>query len=64
MQLSSFMSQNLNALQHTVSMSLLDSQLSTQTAQAKVMMDDLSQAQNETKGAPHPTSGQNLDMKA
>ena len=62
MELSAMMSQQLASLQQTVSMSVLQSQLSTSAAQAVVMLNDMQASQPQA--ASHPYAGNNIDLKA
>ncbi|MFD2681681.1 polyribonucleotide nucleotidyltransferase [Bacillus seohaeanensis] len=59
MNISSMMGKQVAELQHTLSMNLLSSQMSTQTAQATVMLEDF----RENQAASHPYKGQSLDIK-
>ena len=61
MELSAMMSQQLASLQQTVSMSVLQSQLSTSAAQAVIMLNDMQASQPHT--ASHPYAGNILDLK-
>jgi len=62
MELSAMMSQQLASLQQTVSMSILQSQLSTSAAQAVVMLNDMQASQPQV--AMHPYAGNIIDLKA
>ncbi|MCA1056803.1 hypothetical protein LCM10_17710 [Rossellomorea aquimaris] len=55
---SSIMGKQVAELQHTLSMNLLKSQMSTQAANVTVMLRDM-----QTNHAPHPTKGQAVDLK-
>ena len=61
MELSAMMGQQLASLQQTVSLSVLQSQLSTSAAQAVVMQNDMQAAQPQA--APHPYAGNIIDLK-
>jgi hypothetical protein len=63
MDLSNIMSSNLNDLRRTLNLNLLKSSMSTQAAQAIVIMEDFSMAQQEVKQATHPTLGKRIDIK-
>ncbi|KMK91369.1 putative motility protein [Rossellomorea marisflavi] len=56
MNLSSIMSRQVADLQHTVSLSLMKTQMATQAAQAVVMLQDM-------KEASHPHKGTVIDQK-
>ncbi len=56
MNLSSIMSRQVAELQHTVSLSLVKTQMATQAAQAVVMLQDM-------KEASHPHKGTVIDQK-
>lgn len=60
MSVSALMGKQVAELQQTVSLSLMQSQLATQTAHATVMMEQLSAA----TPAPHPFKGGAIDVKA
>lgn len=62
MQISHMMSTHLAQLTQTLNIGLLKNSLSTQAAQATVMLEDFAQAQR-TAQAPHPTLGRHLDLK-
>jgi putative salt-induced outer membrane protein YdiY len=57
MTLSSIMGKQVGELQQTVQLSLLQSQLSTQAAQATVMLEKMNEA-----SAPHPFKGNHIDV--
>ncbi len=61
MNVSSIMGKQLAELQHTLSMNLLKSQMSTQAAQVTVMMKDMQASQNAT--VSHPSKGHAIDLK-
>lgn len=56
------LSTHLAQLQQTLGVGMLKSSISTQTAQAKVMLEDFTQAQQSAQ-TPHPTLGHHLDIK-
>ncbi|MCM2589705.1 putative motility protein [Rossellomorea marisflavi] len=56
MNLSSIMARQVADLQHTVSLSLMKTQMATQAAQAVVMLQDM-------KKASHPHKGTVIDQK-
>ena len=62
MEISAMMSQQLASLQQTVSMSVLQSQLSTSAAQAVAMLNDMQASQRQV--AMHPYAGNSIDFKA
>lgn len=66
MKLSNMMAANLGQLQYTLNISLLNSSLNTQAAQAISMLDDMAKAQPNSKvtSVPHPTLGNNINIKA
>ncbi|WP_064092727.1 putative motility protein [Rossellomorea aquimaris] len=59
MNLSSIMGKQVAELQHTLSMNLLKSQMSTQTAQVTAMLEKM----NSSQPAPHPSKGHTVDIK-
>ncbi|PRO65381.1 hypothetical protein C6I21_09465 [Alkalicoccus urumqiensis] len=52
-------------LQHTLSMNLMKSTLSTQAAQSMKMLEELhtADAGNEAPKAPHPDAGSRVDVR-
>ncbi len=58
------MNRQLADLRHTLNLNMLQSSLSTQVAQAAVMLNDFQHSQQSTVHAPHPYAGGNVDMKA
>ena len=66
MNLSKLMAANHSQLQHTLNLSLLNSSMNTQAAQAISMLDDMAKAQpnSEVTSTPHPTLGNNIDIQA
>lgn len=62
MEINHLMSANLALLQQTLGIGLLKSSMSTQTAQATVMLEDFAQTQQVTN-ASHPSAGRYLDMR-
>lgn len=62
MNVNSLMSANLAQLMQTVNISLLKSALSTQAAQATVILNDFTQTQ-QAIALSHPTLGRHLDIK-
>lgn len=63
MDLNNIMSSNVQDLKRTLNMNLLKSSMATQAAQAIVILEDFSMAQQEVKQAPHPTLGKHIDIK-
>lgn len=62
MDLSAAMQLNLQSLQHTVQLSMLNKSMANQSTAATMMLQDLSQTQ-PTNVAPHPTLGNSLDIR-
>ncbi|QKS72111.1 putative motility protein [Paenalkalicoccus suaedae] len=60
MTISAMMNAQTQQLQHTVSLSILQSSLQTQAAASIHMLDKM----NETSPAPHPYAGKQIDWKA
>ncbi len=58
------MNRQLADLRHTLNMNILQSSLTTQVAQAAVMLNDFQQSQHSTVHAPHPVAGGKIDVKA
>lgn len=56
------MAANLAQLKQTLNVSMLKSGISTQAAQATVMLEDFTRAQQSVQ-ASHPTLGHHLDIK-
>ncbi|MGC5324867.1 polyribonucleotide nucleotidyltransferase [Brevibacillus sp. SYSU BS000544] len=63
MELNSMMGQQLAALRQTVSLSVMNMAQTTGAAQATVMLNDFSKAQETAKSAPHPTLGKIVDLR-
>lgn len=63
--LSKMMAANHSQLQHTLNLSLINSSMNTQAAQAITMLDDMAKTQpnSEVTSAPHPMLGNNIDIK-
>ncbi|OIJ09280.1 hypothetical protein BKP35_17125 [Anaerobacillus arseniciselenatis] len=59
------MAANHSQLQHTLNLSLINSSMNTQAAQAITMLDDMAKTQpnSEVTSAPHPMLGNNIDIK-
>ncbi|WP_409251741.1 polyribonucleotide nucleotidyltransferase [Bacillus sp. SCS-153A] len=62
MNLSSMMSKQTAELQHTLNLSLLQSQMASQMAGATAMMENMTEAAG-SKDAPHPFKGGSIDLK-
>lgn len=57
------MAANLAQLKQTLNVSMLKSGISTQAAQATVMLEDFTRAQQSVQVSSHPTLGHHLDIK-
>jgi hypothetical protein len=62
MNLSAMMSRQTAELQHTLNLSLLQSQMASQVAGAAAMMENMTEAAS-AKEAPHPYKGGSIDFK-
>jgi hypothetical protein len=62
MNLSAMMSRQTAELQHTLNLSLLQSQMASQVAGATAMMENMTDAA-ASKEAPHPFKGGSIDLK-
>jgi hypothetical protein len=63
MNISELMGKQVAELQHTLNLTLLKSQMSTQTAAVTTMIEDMTSIQKATP-APHPNLGKTVDIKA
>lgn len=63
MNMSAMMGQQLASLQHTLNLSILKSQMASQTALVTTMLEDMNDSQPVAE-APHPTLGKVVDIKA
>lgn len=61
MNLSAMMNAQTSQLQHTLSMNLIQSSLSTQAAQSIHMLESMNENKDTVK-APHPVSGSQIDI--
>ncbi|RIW35634.1 hypothetical protein D3H55_07045 [Bacillus salacetis] len=62
MNLSAMMGRQTAELQHTLNLSLLQSQMASQMAGATAMMENMTDASGQ-KEAPHPFKGGTIDLK-
>ncbi|HSH26069.1 MAG TPA: putative motility protein [Massilibacterium sp.] len=62
MDLTAAMNFNLQSLQQTVQLSMLNKSFANQTTAATMMLQDFTQTQ-PTNVAPHPTLGKSLDIR-
>lgn len=63
MNLSKLMASNTQQLQHTLNLSLLKSTMNTQAVQAISMLEKMTQPVDKVTSAPHPTLGNNIDLR-